>query len=85
MRTMLALLFLASCADPPADLLQPCSLSALPPQPPASGHRTINAVAVWANQLQVSREAADRVLLECSDRHAALADWVSQRRFINVR
>ena len=85
MRTIMALLLLASCADPPADLLAPCPLSVLPPQPPATGKRTVQSVARWANQLQVSREAADRVLLECSNRQAGLAAWVQQRRFIDVR
>ena len=79
-RWLLPLLLLTACADPPADLTAPCPLSALPPQPPAAGKRTIKSVAAWANTLQVSREQADLVYAECRERHARLAAWAMQHR-----
>jgi hypothetical protein len=76
MRRVWWLVLLAGCASPPPELMQPCAVSTLPPQPPKSGHRTIQNLATWANNLQLAREATDHALVECSQRQAGLAQWI---------
>jgi len=77
---LLITLLLAACASdpPPAGLMVPCGVRTLPPQPPKSGTRNISNIVAWANQLQLAREATDRTLSDCADRHSQLVKWVKE-------
>jgi len=56
--------------------MEACGTRTVPPQPPAKGKRTIQNLALFATQVQLAREATDRTLADCANRHAALIVWV---------
>jgi len=69
----------AGCSsDPPSALLAPCGARTVPPQPPKSGTRNLTNIVTWANQIQLAREATDRTLADCADRHSQLVKWVKE-------
>jgi len=50
----------------------------VPPQPPKSGTRNLSNIVTWANQIQLAREATDRTLADCAEKHSQLIKWVKE-------
>lgn len=58
--------------------MAPCGARTVPPQPPKSGTRNLTNIVTWANQIQLAREATDRTLADCAERHSQLVKWLKE-------
>ena len=77
--SILLIIACAACSsDPPAALMAPCGARTVPPQPPKSGTRNLTNIVTWANQIQLAREATDRTLADCAERHSQLVKWLKE-------
>lgn len=83
MRAVVLLALLAGCAAPPAveppaaELLEKCPARVLPPAAPKATADRLT-IAKFSVQVQLAREATDRSLAACSERHQALVEWAAR-------